>query len=558
MAILDEYVNIKLVNTTIAYYENLGYEIPRYEYKKGKFRVKNGTEIAVKPTDLKYDSNVKINVMCDCCGKKKKISYAAYRKNINKHNRIYLCDTDRMHRQFVGDTTFDYALNKVKDFYNTNNRFPKHNEFIVENGFDFTYSKFSTLCKINNSTLQDEYAKIDCFKSEPNIKYYDKYLERLLYVINNVDNSIGLNLAKLSQGDYCKKYELPNHRWFIDNCPDKSVYNDATFKEFAGIKPRFLTKEQCIENILKMSKEFDRPLKYNDFRNKEYNKVTVDMVKRYWGSLNKMKEDLGLEIIQPQMIKVTQESFDKTIQIIKDYLENEGRNFITRAEWDSLDFDSLYKSLSIDNYIKENYDMSLKEYMLTQGIRMGEVGEGLSHKFDDGEITTSQFEYMFSSFLRKTDLEYNIDYFRNVRYSTFCDDYKGNMDCDYVIKYNDKTIYVEIAGIIGQYKPFYYEDKSITSSKSKERYRQKLKEKEQLLISNNHIYFILFPCDLTEENMKQVFENPTIELRKQIESFNQTNIDFVNVRKLGKLDYSNPAIIRHTDWNTHRQIPLSS
>lgn len=556
MAILDEYVNVKLVNTTIAYYENLSYEIPRYEYKKGKFRVKNGTEIAVKPTDLKRDSNVKINVACDCCGKKNYIGYNAYYKNASKHNGIYLCSTDRTHRQFVGDTTFDYALNKIKDFYNDNDRFPKHDEFTYENGFDFSYAKFLNLCKEHCSTPQDEYAKIDCFKSEPNVKYYDKYLERLLYNINNIDRNLGINLSKLSKGDNCKKYQLPNIRWFIDNCPDKSVHDYESFKEFAGIKPRFLTKEQCIENILKMSEEFDRPLKYDDFRNGDYDKVSMTMINQYWGSLNKMKEDLGLEIIQPQMIKITQESFDKTIQMIKDYLSNEDRDFITRAEWNSLDFDNFYKAETISRFVKENYNMGLKEYMLTQGIRMGEAGEGLSHKFDDGEIVMSQFEYMFTSFLRKCGLKYNIDYLRDIKYSNFCKNYNGLMNCDYVINYNGKTIYIEIAGIIEEYKNHYYFDKPIPSSKSKEKYRQKLKEKEQLLISNNCIYFILFPCDLIEENMRQVFESPTIELRKQIESFNQTNIDFVNVRKLGKLDYDNPAVVRHTDWATHRQIPL--
>jgi hypothetical protein len=556
MAILDEYVTVRLVNTSIAYYENLGYEIPRYEYEKGKFRVKNGTEIVVKTKDLKHDSNIKLNAMCDCCGKRKYMAYNAYNKNISKHNGLYICSTDRTHRQFMGDITLDCALNKIIDFYNNNDRFPKYNEFTVKNGFDFSYAKFSILCKENDSTPQDEYAKIDCFKSEPNIKYYDKYLERLLYIINNVDSGIGSNLSKLSQGDYCKKYGLPNYRWFIDNCPDKSVHNDVTFKEFAGIKQRFLTKEQCIENILKMSEEFDRPLKYDDFRNKQYNKVTVDMVKRYWGSLNKMKEELGLEIIQPQMIKITQESFDRTIRILKQYLEDNNKEFITTTEWNSLNFDGFYKYLSVSKFVEENLHMPLPDYLLTQGIRMGEAGEGIKNIFDDGEITTSQFEYMFSSFIRRMGFRYNVDYFRNVRYSTFCDDYSGMRDCDYVIKHNNQTIYIEIAGIIGQYKPFYYSDKPITSSKSKEQYRQKLKDKEQLLISNNHIYFILFPCDLTEENIEQVIKNPTIELRKQIEAFNRTNIDFVNVRKIGKLDYDNPAIVRHLDWETHRKIPV--
>lgn len=554
MAILDEYVNVKLVNTSIGYYENLGYEIPRYEYKKGKFRVKNGTEIAVKPTDLKQNSNVYVNVACDYCGKKDRIQYGQYNDNISRHNGLYLCPEDTKHQRYTEDIDLNYALEKIKKFYNNNDRFPKYNEISIDNGFDFTYSKFSTLCKINNTTPQDEYAKIDCFKSRPNVQYYEKYLEKLLYIINNVDSSIGSNLSKLSMGDYCEKYELPNYRWFIENCPDKSVYNDETFKEFAGIKPRFLTKEQCIENILKMSKEFDRPLKDDDFRDKRYNKVTVDMVKRYWGSLNKMKESLGLEIIQPQMIKITQESFDKTIRIIKEYLAEDNRDFITRAEWSALEFDNVYKPEAVARFAKEHYNMSLKEYLLTQGIKMGEVGEGLSYKFNDGEITTSQFEYMFSSYIRKFGLKYNIDYFRDVRYSNFCKDYDGLMNCDYIINYNGKTIYIEIAGIIGGYKSFYYPSRPITSSKSKENYRLKLKEKEQLLISNNLTYLILFPCDLTEENMRQVIENPTDELRKQIESFNQTNVDYVNVRKIGKLDYDNPAIVRHTDWETHRQL----
>ena len=453
-------------------------------------------------------------------------------------------------------------LEKIKSdllkFYNKYHRFPKHNEIKSEFGFNYSYITMTSRFRENNEIYRDYLGSIDCFAlNKPSVKFYDKYLEKLLYIINNVDRNLGINLSKLSKGDNCKKYQLPNIRWFIENCPDKSVNDYESFKKFAGIKPRFLTKEQCVENILKMSKEFNRPLKYDDFRNGDYDKVSMAMINQYWGSLNKMKEELGLEIIQPQMIKITQESFDNTIQILKQYLSDSNKDFITTSEWNSLDFDGFYKYLSISKFVEENLNTTLSDYLLTQGIRMGEAGEGLKNIFDDGEITTSQFEYMFSSFLRKNGLKYNIDYFRNVRYSTFCGNYKGTKDCDYVINYNNKTIYVEIAGILGQYKPFYYNDKHIQSSKSKERYRQKLKEKEELLCLNNCIYFILFPCDLTEGNMKQVIKNPTVELQKRIESFNQTNIDFVNVRKIGKLDYDNPAIVRHSDWETHRQIPVN-
>lgn len=547
MAILDEYVKVKLVNTSIDYYENLGYEIPRYEYAKGKFRVKNGTEILVRPKDLKHNSNVHVNVACDCCGKEDRIQYGQYNENKSKHDGLYLCPEDARIRRYAENIDLNYALKKIKDFYNDNGRFPKHNEFVADSGFDFTYSKFLTLCQINNSTPQDEYAKIDCFAlGKSNRGYYDKYVERFIQESERENDVI--SYARL------RYFNLPDGRWFVDNCPDKFVDSWSKFVAWCGFYSDSATKEQVTNLVFKKAKELNRPLMYDDFRGGGCYNIPFTCIKKYWGTMNKMKEELGLEIIQPQMIKVTQESFNETIRIIKDYLEKDNRDFITRAEWSSLKFVNLYKPSSIENYIKENFNMPLKEYMLTQGIRMGEVGEGLSHKFDDGEFVTSQFEYMFSSYIRKAGLRYNIDYFRDVKYSDFCKDYDGLMNCDYIINYNGKTIYVEIAGIIEEYKKHYYSDNPIISSKSKEKYRQKLKEKEHLLNSNNCIHFILFPCDLTEENMEQVIKNPSIELRKQIELFNKTNIDFVNVRKIGKLDYDNPAVVRHTDWETHRKM----
>ena len=50
--ILDEYVKVILNSSNIKHFENLGYEIPRYKDKKGRMRVKLGTEIIVKVSDL--------------------------------------------------------------------------------------------------------------------------------------------------------------------------------------------------------------------------------------------------------------------------------------------------------------------------------------------------------------------------------------------------------------------------------------------------------------------------------------------------------------------------
>lgn len=96
------------------------------------------------------------------------------------------------------------------------------------------------------------------------------------------------------------------------------------------------------------------------------------------------------------------------------------------------------------------------------------------------------------------------------------------------------------------YKEWYYEDKEITFSKTKEKYRLKLKEKEEMLKQQGLKYFILFPCDLTNENFSEIINNPSLNLKHEIERFCHHNIDWTRVRKSGKLDYSNKTIIKNT------------
>ena len=174
-------------------------------------------------------------------------------------------------------------------------------------------------------------------------------------------------------------------------------------------------------------------------------------------------------------------------------------------------------------------------------ITLGKQGVGITFDFDDGEHITSQFEYMFSKYLRDNGLVYNKDYKRDVKYSTFISEYTGNMNCDYVIEINNKIIYIEIAGILAEYKTWFYNNKPI-NKKSKENYRLKLQTKEEMLKSHNLIYFILFPCDLTKSNFEQILNDSSLELKKEIEKFNQNNIDWVKIREVGELDYSKPFL----------------
>lgn len=112
------------------------------------------------------------------------------------------------------------------------------------------------------------------------------------------------------------------------------------------------------------------------------------------------------------------------------------------------------------------------------------------------------------------------------------------MNCDYLIHVKDHDIYIEIAGVIEAYKTYFFSNKSILNSKSKENYRIKLSKKQFMLKNNNLNYYILFPCDLTKENTYNILNNDSIDLRKNIESFIKNNIDWNSVSKLGELKYS--------------------
>lgn len=542
MGLISEEIEVLLQSQMITYYENLGYEIPRVK-KNYKWSVPQGTTLKVKVSDLKESSNNYVDAKCDCCGKFNSLMYCKYRKNIKSNNGLYLCSTDTEHRDFRNGLTVEYIMESIKDFYNKNNRFPKYNEYTKKNGFSFSYSMMMDRLKRNNISLNEELAKIDCFKlSKSNIDYYDDYITRLKEVIKE-NPQIGNDLYSLSRDDNCKVFGLPNIRWFIEHCPDKSVNNIDTFKEWAGLYTKHMSKEKCTDVILDMVKKFDRPLMYDDFRGHEYGQVTIQMIRDHWGSLNKMKQALGLEINQESMVDrqlSSKEELDSMIADICNFVHNEDRDFITTREInensDWISADSLQKTA------KKFYDCKLQDLLAKYNVSLGKQGCGINFDFSDGEHITSQFEYMFSKYLRDCGLKYNVDYLRDVKYSTFIPEYKNNMNCDYIIHFNGKTIYIEIAGILAEYKTWFYTDRPISRSKSKENYRLKLKKKEEMLKSHGLIYFILFPCDLTKNNFKNILENGSLELKKTIEQFNQNNIDWVKIRENGELDYSKPFL----------------
>lgn len=89
MGLISTEVEVILNGSNIKYYENLGYEIPRYNNVNNKLVVKKRTKIKVKISDLQKNSNVYVDVKCDCCNKEYSMKYYDYTKY--NHNGSTYC-----------------------------------------------------------------------------------------------------------------------------------------------------------------------------------------------------------------------------------------------------------------------------------------------------------------------------------------------------------------------------------------------------------------------------------------------------------------------------------
>ena len=146
-----------------------------------------------------------------------------------------------------------------------------------------------------------------------------------------------------------------------------------------------MSKEDCINIIMRMQSKLDRPLEYKDFKNPKMDEIGITIIKKYWGTLNKMKEALGLEIIQESMVdkQLSKEDFYKTVQNIFDYLHNENRDFTTTREINDNKNWSTYGTL--DRMCKKYYGKKFINYLSSYGITFGNKGHGLNYDFEDGE-----------------------------------------------------------------------------------------------------------------------------------------------------------------------------
>ena len=338
-------------------------------------------------------------------------------------------------------------------------------------------------------------------------KNYNKFVEKFVFICRKLNNII----CCTSLGEY----GLPTRKWFLTHCPDKSVKGYYDFCKWCGLedilnktKKEYLTKEKVIKIIYNMQSKINRPLMYDDFRCPKEDEVGITTIKRYWGTMNKMKKDLGLQVVQEDMICKHIDDVNLIIEGIKKtcdkIYEKENRKTVMTKDIEkyselNVGCGAIRKVLSLAN-------KTLREVVAEYGFVLQNEGNGLVYHFADGETTKSSYELMFTNKLREYGYKYNIDYQRDVRYRTFINYYDGLLDCDYVIKnVNGENVYIELAGMLKSYENKYNTVEEIKSN-SKRKYAIKLHEKEEMLKEYELKYYILFPLELEENKMDELFD----------------------------------------------------
>jgi len=129
MGLLSTEVEIGITGKTARYYEQLGYDIPKYFDRHGDLRVKNGTKITVKVNDLSYGSSAKVDVECDCCKNKYPMTYSNYNK-INHHDGKIYCKKCAILLFNTGENSSCYKKDKTAEEREGKRLYPEYTQFV--------------------------------------------------------------------------------------------------------------------------------------------------------------------------------------------------------------------------------------------------------------------------------------------------------------------------------------------------------------------------------------------------------------------------------------------
>lgn len=390
------------------------------------------------------------------------------KKSNGKHNKYIVDIYDEFGYKYKTD--YNFILSSIKNGSQLS-RFFKRNPY--------TYENINLYCKLNN---------IDLFIDGTNLPVTG-YARELLDFVDSDGNIVKTSWNHIS------RYKV------------KCKTQDEVIK-FKNKK--YMSKEKAIPIIRKMQKDLNRPLLQSDFENTKTTdeSIGIRVIWRLWGTFNNMIDELGLIkhdcFYKPNCSNYT--PHENVMNVIKDVCEKvktTGRHTVMYsdfAEYTDLDITKIRRHCTLDS-------TTLNDVVKLYGCELQRAGNGMNHRFEDGEFTVSKYEYDFSQFLRENGFEYNKTYFRNIYYKKLDDEYRGNMNCDYCIDFNGQLVYIELAGILGYKREIdAYRNNTQLKSKSKEEYRLKLNQKREMFERNNLEYYILLPDEMNEETYKNILK----------------------------------------------------
>lgn len=261
-------------------------------------------------------------------------------------------------------------------------------------------------------------------------------------------------------------------------------YNNA-IKEF-GYKPANVSKytdEELKSEFERFIQENGRVPSITEFNNSDY--PSFWCYQQRFGSWRNAVISYGYS---PNNAKTIDSLKKDLVKLCNEVYEKENRKIITYE--DINESEHCQSAQTYNKRFKKDLGITLREFLKELGFSMPISSSGMVHEFEDGEITVSRYEFEVSKYLRKN----NIKYERNVKYNEFIKGYDGNKDCDYLINFNNKIWYVEVAGM-------YSEDDGEISVD----YRNRLLQKIKMLDSENLNYKILYPKDFKNKTLDKIF-----------------------------------------------------
>lgn len=300
---------------------------------------------------------------------------------------------------------------------------------------------------------------------------------------------------------------LPSCNWYLINSPFKEIKTYMDFIRWCGFEaPINLTKKEVIEKIYKMQLELDHPIDIDDFKNPKDGDIGIRVIWKHWNAVWEMQKELGLEItnIKRNAAKRTELYKTQLLKLCNYIYETEGRKCISYRDIKECEYTAFPNTIS-DALLNEG--STLREFLNNNSFELLKEGCGMNHTFDDGEKILSQYEFYFSSYLRKIGLKYKKDYFRDIPYSDIDSKYNGKMNCDYLITVNNSKLFIEVAGMLSKesHEKAYLQGTEI-KSKSKECYRKKIEDKKNILDRNNFKYIIILPSQINDGSYKSMLD----------------------------------------------------